>query len=136
MKRKPITTPTKRDVWDKCSGRCWYCGKKLNPFFFHFDHVEAHSKGGMDSVDNLVLSCMTCNISKGNKSVSEWRFKLMRKYGIAKENELRSHGLPMSDEPYGYDPLVVFFFERHTPRRRLLGDPPVENWVKFKGWSE
>jgi len=134
--RPKIETSTKREVWDKCGGRCWYCGKKLNPFFFHFDHVEPYSKGGQDSVDNLVLSCVTCNISKGNMSVSDWRFKLMQKYGIAKENELRSQGLPVSDEPHGYELLVVFFFERHIPRRRLLGDAPAYSWIKFKEWSQ
>lgn len=103
---------------------------------FHFDHVEPYSKGGEDSVDNLVLSCITCNISKGSMSVSEWRHKLMRKYGIAKENELRRQGLPVTDEPYGYDLLVVFYFERRIPRRRLLGDAPANSWLKFKGWSE
>lgn len=136
MARKSLSITTKREIWDKCNGRCWYCGKKLHPFFFHFDHVEAYSTGGEDTTDNLVLSCITCNISKHNMSINEWRMRLSRKYGKAKEDELLRQGLEVSKEPYGYDPVILFYFERRMSKDRLLGIPHDDNWVKFKGWSQ
>jgi hypothetical protein len=38
----------------------------------HRDHVHPRSKGGTDDLDNLVLSCDACNISKGATSLVVW----------------------------------------------------------------
>lgn len=36
------------------------------------DHVIPLSRGGHHSNDNIVLACLACNMSKGNRLVSEW----------------------------------------------------------------
>lgn len=36
------------------------------------DHVVPRSKGGPNTLDNLVLCCGQCNGSKGNRDVFEW----------------------------------------------------------------
>lgn len=61
------------EVWDKTNGHCWYCDKALNPFRdLHIDHVVPRARGGLDTIDNLVPACATCNLSKGAKSLDEW----------------------------------------------------------------
>ena len=50
--------------------RCVYCGKYLledfdSWFSIHTDHLVPASKNGPESEENLVTSCGTCNILKG-----------------------------------------------------------------------
>jgi hypothetical protein len=49
---------------------CSYCGlADPDP---HIDHVLALSRGGTNHIDNLVVSCWRCNLSKGAKTLEEW----------------------------------------------------------------
>lgn len=52
-------------------GQCAYCGIRLFDEYQH-DHVIPLSRGGSDYITNILLSCATCNQSKGNKSLSQW----------------------------------------------------------------
>lgn len=61
-------------IWDKTDGRCWYCGKQINPFReFAIDHVIPQSKGGPDTFDNLVPACRLCNGRKHDHDLEEFR---------------------------------------------------------------
>ena len=67
--------------WEKESElpkACVFCGSvdKL-----HKDHLIPKSRGGLDSGDNMVWSCSTCNQSRGNKGVYEW-------LGLKKKDEI------------------------------------------------
>ena len=55
---------------------CRYCGKQVLDYYIdgpdgsagdyrHIDHVIPLSSGGVDSVDNIVISCAACNTKKG-----------------------------------------------------------------------
>jgi len=59
------------------STRCTYCNVKTTsakgPRQKNYDHVVPYSKGGGRGTDNIVVSCRTCNLQKGNKYVDEWR---------------------------------------------------------------
>ncbi len=55
---------------------CAYCDKNLlscvdNHSEWQADHIIPTSKGGPDSMDNLALSCRTCNFIKGTWDPSE-----------------------------------------------------------------
>lgn len=59
---------------------CWYCGSIEN---IEVDHIIARSKGGSNSPKNLRDSCRPCNLSKGKKSVEEFRNHLvLKKIGV------------------------------------------------------
>lgn len=76
MTRKVLSAELKSAIWEKSQGRCWYCGKQCNPFTdMHIDHVRARSKGGTDTLDNLVIACVRCNIDKRDLYVYEFRRK-------------------------------------------------------------
>ena len=49
---------------------CFYCGQEG---FNELDHVIPLSRGGAHSYGNLVSACRSCNASKGNKFITEWR---------------------------------------------------------------
>ncbi len=48
---------------------CAYCGA-LNDL--QWEHIIPRSAGGPDTIDNLVLACPECNLSKGVKDLIEW----------------------------------------------------------------
>ena len=50
--------------------RCTYC--KTQSDHMTMDHVIALSRGGAHSLANVVPACMSCNISKRDKTVEEW----------------------------------------------------------------
>ena len=61
--------------WRNTQARlCGYCGKSVGENF-HVDHVEPLSKSGTHTLDNLVISCPKCNVSKRNYSVIYWMAK-------------------------------------------------------------
>ena len=51
---------------------CSYCNKRIPSLGCHIDHIIPLSKGGFHCVENLCVSCPTCNRSKGSKLLHEW----------------------------------------------------------------
>lgn len=70
MKRSPLPADLKSFVLKRQGEFCAYCGTDEGPF--HHDHLFPHSKGGRDDSGNLVLACVPCNSSKGDKTLMEW----------------------------------------------------------------
>ncbi|PSC70708.1 HNH endonuclease [Micractinium conductrix] len=52
---------------------CQYCGSGRD---LTLDHVVPQSRGGPNSWENLVACCSPCNSKKGDKSLSQLRWKL------------------------------------------------------------
>jgi DNA-binding transcriptional regulator YiaG len=55
-------------LWERGGRRCGICGKDLELFGLHVDHVIPLSAGGLDSPENLQVSHARCNISKGGQN--------------------------------------------------------------------
>lgn len=69
--RARLPADLRNTIFDRDGARCRYCGSTEGPF--HVDHVVPFSKGGSDEPGNLVIACMACNLSKGAKTLEEWR---------------------------------------------------------------
>ena len=76
MWRLPLSRRIRRDaivvaLADRDGDRCWYCGCSFDERenggsrMLTIDHVEPAAGGGGSSLDNLRLSCRTCNGRKG-----------------------------------------------------------------------
>lgn len=57
------------------NGRCWHCGKLVGDDY-HVDHLIPLARGGVNTSDNIVISCPPCNLSKQDKLTSEWNGRL------------------------------------------------------------
>lgn len=61
-----------RDVMIRVARRdnstCQNCGKHLLDYELNFDHIIPFSKGGPSTEANLRLTCLDCNLKKGNKT--------------------------------------------------------------------
>jgi len=58
-------------VEEVSNGICPYCGLPIGDDG-QPDHIQPLSKGGSNELDNLVLVCAHCNLSKGAKSLDEY----------------------------------------------------------------
>lgn len=69
--RPSIPFSIREKVWIRDGHKCAYCGDVFGPF--HLDHIFPWSKGGEHTVKNLTVACATCNLSKSDKTLEEWR---------------------------------------------------------------
>jgi len=74
---KPLLSKAKirAIVFDKCSGKCAYCGVDLVKGW-NVDHVAPKRSGGTDEIENLNPSCKDCNNYKSGQSLEEFRYYL------------------------------------------------------------
>lgn len=56
------------ELFDGNRGKCAYCPAPAT----ELDHVIPLSRGGENTIDNLLPSCESCNASKGNKPLFTW----------------------------------------------------------------
>lgn len=56
---------------------CRYCGREVNDVNSSLDHVVPRCRGGRDWPSNLVLCCSSCNVTKDDMTLQEWRDSLL-----------------------------------------------------------
>ena len=66
IKSGNVTTQQLKELYSTVKN-CYWCNTKLNKKNTHLDHFIPLSKGGLHTIDNLVLSCSCCNLKKSNK---------------------------------------------------------------------
>jgi 5-methylcytosine-specific restriction endonuclease McrA len=115
----------RREVYDKCSGHCAYCGIEITFKQMQVDHKEPLFRNstdkelewykrerGTNDIDNLLPSCSRCNRWKSTFTLESFRdvvqtsltrlerdtpnFRLAKDYGLLTIN----------------DKKVIFYFER------------------------
>lgn len=58
-------------VFERDGYLCKYCSKQLTRFTATLDHVQPVSKGGDNSIANLVTACLHCNSRRGSRPVMD-----------------------------------------------------------------
>lgn len=77
LRNVPTFEVTEKDIlrlMSRHGGRCAYCSEVLGDSY-HIDHVMPVSLGGSNGIGNLVPACASCNVSKSNWFLSEWRYR-------------------------------------------------------------
>ena len=69
--RKSISKRTRFEVFKRDKFTCQYCGKSAPDVVLEIDHIKPVSKGGNNSMLNLVTSCFECNRGKTNVELSD-----------------------------------------------------------------
>lgn len=70
-RRQGFALPSHRNIWIREQGRCAYCGCKLSLRTTTREHVVPRSKGGADTLLNVVAACNACNGEKADRSLKE-----------------------------------------------------------------
>ena len=68
-----LSPDIRKVLFDMQKGTCNGCNTTLDQFA-HLDHILAISRGGANTDDNVQLLCPRCNLSKGAKTMEEWKY--------------------------------------------------------------
>ena len=78
-RKAKIKAALREQVWLRHSGpvftsKCQtrWCNNDINVFNFQCGHIQAESKGGPTTVENLVPLCSRCNQSMGTTHLDAW----------------------------------------------------------------
>lgn len=98
MARKKISKETRMKIYNKCGGRCAYCGRHIDYKEMQVDHVvSVYWRNGTNEIENLLPACRMCNFYKSTFTIDGFRervetvikrleevfiFRLARNYGI------------------------------------------------------
>lgn len=68
---------TRRNIYEHYGYRCCYCGKKFASSELNLEHILPRSRGGKATWDNIVTSCIPCNLKKGARLPFEAGMKML-----------------------------------------------------------
>lgn len=90
---------------------CFYCG--ATPDYYEIDHVHPKSSGGDDTLNNMVLACVSCNQTKGGCGINNMHDQPR----WLKEAVLRTLRLlyPYSEKQFSYTPSGRYHFNGELP---------------------
>lgn len=108
MVKKPLKPLrlSRKEVFSRDKYACIYCGKETPQLTL--DHVLPRSRGGVNSWENVVSACMTCNHRKAGRTPQEAGMRLMKEV-----------------KPPRLNPYSLF-----------LNKQLEENWYKFIPWMD
>lgn len=64
--RKPVSTRTRFEIFKRDKFVCQYCGNSPPSIVLHVDHIVPISEGGTNALENLLTSCVECNLGKSS----------------------------------------------------------------------
>ena len=59
------------NIYARDRSTCQYCGRRCERHELNLDHVVPRSRGGRTSWENVVCSCIPCNVRKGGRTPAE-----------------------------------------------------------------
>ena len=83
--RRKVSTDKRKDVFVRDGGRCAYCGRLQTYDEFEVDHKTPLSpdnpdmEPGTNELDNLQVTCRSCNEDKAALTDDEYRAELSRR---------------------------------------------------------
>jgi 5-methylcytosine-specific restriction endonuclease McrA len=66
------------NIYARDDNTCQYCSSRLPRADLNLDHVIPRSRGGATSWENVVCSCVPCNLRKGGRTPDEAGMRLKR----------------------------------------------------------
>lgn len=67
------------NIYGRDRDTCQYCGRQLPRPDLNLDHVQPRSQGGKTSWENVVCSCVECNLRKGGRTPEQAGMALLTK---------------------------------------------------------
>ncbi|HET7752724.1 MAG TPA: HNH endonuclease [Anaeromyxobacteraceae bacterium] len=66
------------NIYARDENTCQYCGRRFARAELNLDHVIPRSRGGVTNWENVVCSCVPCNLRKGGRTPDEAGMRLLR----------------------------------------------------------
>ncbi|MCP3060060.1 HNH endonuclease [Myxococcus sp. K38C18041901] len=67
------------NIYARDADTCQYCGKNLPRSELNLDHVMPRTQGGKTTWENVVCSCVPCNLKKGGRTPDQADMRLLKK---------------------------------------------------------
>lgn len=67
------------NIYARDGSTCQYCGRRFSRSELNLDHVIPRSRGGRTTWENIVCSCIPCNLKKGGNTPEEAGMKLLKR---------------------------------------------------------
>lgn len=96
--------PTRGLILKRDRHTCQYCGYSGDKMTV--DHLLPRSRGGKDSYNNLVASCLPCNNSKDDRTPEEWASSLKQIFNRETTN--------VSALPFSWDAFQIGMLEHRV----------------------
>ena len=71
--RKRPSKAEREALYKAQSGRCYYCGIRLDIAHMTIEHKQPVARKGSESLSNKVVTCFPCNHKKGQMTNGEFR---------------------------------------------------------------
>jgi len=120
--RRPPSTETQRQVYDRDNGVCVQCGSSVN---IQFDHIIPYKLGGSNTVDNIQILCLVCNAKK--RTTVGWD-KIVIKTPVVEPEVIQAVEEISIPVLYFNDKGVLI------GRERKETDEPVQEFESFYDW--
>lgn len=78
----------RRNLFARDQNKCQYCGRRFSTCDLSLDHVIPRSRGGPTNWENVVCSCLKCNVRKGGRTPQEAGMKLITQPKIPRRSPL------------------------------------------------
>ena len=75
----------RRSIKEHVNNTCVYCGNSYDLSQLSIDHVHPRSRGGKDTLSNVVCACKKCNQDKGSNNWLQW---MRDQFGITTREQL------------------------------------------------
>ncbi len=115
---KRILKANRSNILERDNYTCVYCGKKPGANRLTIDHIIPKSRWmevpvnkkpkEFHSWENLVTACKECNTKKGNRLLSELRWKVPETSYLKPEKFLNLNINKISAEKYGWNEYLYF----------------------------
>lgn len=69
--RKQISKKIRFEVFKRDGFKCQYCGASAPDIILHVDHIKPVSKGGKNTITNLITACSGCNLGKSDIELTD-----------------------------------------------------------------
>lgn len=114
-RRRRLTPEERKQVYDKTSGHCAYCGRLITVKQMQVDHIvplNGWHMQGFDTLDNMLPACRSCNHYKSSSDIETFRAMLEDQPHVLARDSVTyqiavRYGLVVP-QPH----KVVFYFER------------------------
>ena len=122
--RRKLTRAERETVYNKYDGHCAYCGREIPFKGFNVDHLRSlymydYEDDEINSIDNLMPSCRSCNQYKATMDLEKFRHMLS---GIPKRlaRDISTYNIAIR---YGmieeHNEPIRFYFEKVEEERKM-----------------
>ena len=106
-----------QDILEQANGACFYCASQVGSENLVVEHQIPLSRGGDNSVSNIVASCVSCNSQKGTRTAEEFAVYKATRSAIFKCKEPELHD-PKHSKRVGEDTFYCLACRRAEVERR------------------